>query len=137
MSKNESDITISPDMTSFKVERRKNVRYPVSLMGSIKNMSDRSSGSPVWIKDVSYEGLRLCAECDLGVNDDIELNVFVQTQVYTLDGTVVRKASLFGKNEYGILLSFRYKSSIFTVRETIDYLVLQEKKLFLNHLAGK
>lgn len=137
LSKNEGDITISPDMTSFKVERRKNIRYPVSLMGSIKNISGRSSSSTAWIKDISYEGMRLCAECDLEVNDEVELNICEQTQVHTMEGTVVRKASLFGRNEYGILLSFRYKSSIFTSRDIIDHMILQEKKLFYNHLTGK
>ncbi len=137
LSKNENDITISPDMTSFQVERRKNIRHPVSLLGSVRHMSGRSnSSSPAWIKDISYEGIRICTECDFEVNDEVIINIFDQNRVVDLEGAIVRKSMLFGRNEYGVLISFRYKSSVFSVRDTIDSLVLQEKKLIISHLSG-
>lgn len=137
LSRNERDITISPDMTSFPVERRKNVRHPVSLLGSIKRSSDRVGGaSPAWIKDISYEGIRICTECDLEVDDEIVINIFDQNRVFNLEGSVIRRSTLFGRNEYGILMTFKYKSSIFSVRDTIDSLVLQEKRLIISHLSS-
>jgi hypothetical protein len=136
LSKNDNDITISPDMTSFQVERRKNIRYPVSLLGSVKHQSNRTGASPVWIKDISYEGIRICTECNFEVNDDLVINIFDQNRVFDLEGSVVRKSVLFGRNEYGVLMTFRYKSSVFSVRDTIDSLVLQEKRLIISHLTG-
>ncbi len=137
LSKNDNDITISPDMTSFQMERRKNIRHPVSLLGSVRHMSGRSnSNSPAWIKDISYEGIRICTECDFEVNDEVIINIFDQNRVVDLEGAIVRKSMLFGRNEYGVLISFRYKSSVFSVRDTIDSLVLQEKKLIISHLSG-
>ncbi len=137
LSKTESDITISPDMTSFQLERRKNIRHPVSLIGSIRLMSGTSgSSSPVWIKDISYEGIRICTECNFEVNDEVIININNENRVFDLEGAIVRKSTLFGRNEYGVLISFRYKSSVFSVRETIDSLVHEEKRLFSNHLSG-
>jgi|LSQX01.1.fsa_nt_gb hypothetical protein len=133
LSRSENDITISPDMTSFKEERRRNERYPVSLLGSIRNTSKKTSASPAWIKDISYEGIRICAECNLEVNDNVDVNVFGQNMVLDLEGSIVRKSSLFGRIEYGVIMSFRYKSSVFSSRDTIDSLILQEKRLIVNY----
>jgi hypothetical protein len=41
---------------------------------------------------------------------------------------------LFGRNEYGIQITYRYKSSVFSIRESIDYLVEQERRLIEDHL---
>lgn len=136
LSRNESDITISPDMTSFQVERRKNTRYPVSLLGSIKRSSDKlNASSPVWIKDISYEGIRICTECEFEVNDEIVINIYDQNRVFDLEGSIIRKSILFGRNEYGVQIIFKYKSTVYSVRDTIDSLVLQEKRLITNHLS--
>lgn len=137
LSRNDSDITISPDMTSFQVERRKNIRYPVSLLGSVKRLNDRqNSASTAWIKDISYEGIRICTESQYDVNEEIAINIFDQSRVLDLQGSIVRKSTLFGRNEYGVQMTFKYKSSVFSVRETIDSLVKQEKMLIINHLSS-
>jgi hypothetical protein len=137
LSRNDTDITISPDMTSFQVERRKNIRHPVSLLGSVKRMSDRLNGvSTAWIKDISYEGIRICTECEFEINEEIVINIFDQNRVLDLEGLIVRKSMLFGRNEYGVQMTFKYKSSVFSVREIIDLLVLQEKRLIINHLSS-
>jgi hypothetical protein len=138
LSRNDTDITISPDMTSFQVERRKNTRHPVSLLGSVKRISERSNGtSTAWIKDISYEGIRLCTDCAFEVNDEIAIHIFDQNRVLDLEGSVVRKSTLFGRNEYGVQLIFKYKSSVFSIRYAIDSLVQQERDLILSHLTEK
>lgn len=131
-----NDITISPDLTSFVMERRKNTRYPVSLFGFLKYGSHKENTSSAWIKDISYEGVRLCTDSSLKVDDNVEVNICIYNKVLNLEGTIVRKSVLYGRNEYGISITFRYKSSVFSTRENIDYLVLQERKLIENHLAA-
>ncbi len=136
LSKAENDITISPDMTSFKEERRKNARFPVSLLGYVKHTNNKESSATAWVKDISYEGIRICTESVFQLNDKIEISICIQNKVLNIEGIIIRRSSLFGRNEYGILMSFRYKNSVFSVRENIDSLVAQEKWLIENHLLS-
>lgn len=134
LSKMESDITISPDVTSFKVERRKSPRFPVSILGYTNHVNDKKCSFPVWIKDISYDGLRIYTEADFNVKDRIGVNICISGKVLDIDGTIVRSSVLFGRNEYGIQITYRYKSSVFSIRESIDYLVEQERRLIEDHL---
>lgn len=136
LSKAENDIVISPDMTSFRVERRKNTRFPLSLLGTIKQQTSKFGGSSAMIKDISYEGVRLYTETFFEVDDNIEVNIGVDNRVLALEGKIIRKVPLFGRNEYGIQFLFRYKSSVFSARENIDYLIMQENRLIETHLTA-
>lgn len=135
LSKIENDITISPDMTSFMVERRKSPRFPVSLVGSVRHGNHEESIT-AWIKDISYEGMRIAAETEFSIDDKIELSISVYDKVLYVDGRIVRKASLFGRNEYGIMMSFSDGVSASSMKESIDYLVAEDKKLMENHLLS-
>jgi len=129
-----NEITVSPDMTSFKLERRHNPRYPVSIFGYIKHGAAKENVSSAWIKDISYEGLRICTDSLLEVEDSVEVNICISNSVFNIEGVIVRKKSLYGRNEYGIQITFRYKSSVYTTREYVDNLISQEKRLLENHL---
>jgi hypothetical protein len=131
-----NEITVSPDMTSFELERRHNPRYPVSIFGYIKHGAAKENVSSAWIKDISYEGLRICTDSHLEVQDSIEVNICISNRVFNIEGVIVRKKSLYSRNEYGIQTTFRYKSMVFTTREYIDNLILQEKKMLENHLQA-
>jgi hypothetical protein len=135
LSKAENDeITVSPDMNTFDYERRHNTRYPVSIFSYIKHGPAREFVSSAWIKDISYEGLRICTDSVLAIEDSIEVNICISSRVFNIEGVVVRKKVLYGRNEYGIQITFKYKDLVFTTREYIDNLILQEKRLIENHL---
>ena len=135
LSKAENDeITVSPDISAFKRERRQNTRYPVSIFGYIKHGPDKENVSSAWIKDISYEGLRICTNSLLEVDDSIDVNICISNSVFNVEGIIVRKKLLYGRNEYGIQITFKYKSLVFTTREYVDNLVVQERKLLENHL---
>jgi hypothetical protein len=136
LSKIDSDITISPDMTTFAVERRKSPRYPLSLLGQVNRVNNRKCSVPAWIKDISHDGIRIYTESGFNVKDKIGINIDVGTRVLDIEGIIVRSALLFGRNEYGIQIAYRYKSTVFNLKESIDYLVEQEKKLIEDHLLG-
>jgi hypothetical protein len=131
-----SEVTISPDMTSYTVERRHSIRYPVSILGYVKHGLFHEVSTPVLIKDISYDGVRICTEASLEVGECLEINVCIFKNVINIEGVVARKRSLYGRNEYGVQMTFRYKNTIFTVREYIDNLVNQEKRLLENHLLA-
>ena len=60
LSKMGKHITISPDVTSFKVERRRKAQeFPASILGCTNHVNDKKCSFPVWIKDISYDGLRI------------------------------------------------------------------------------
>lgn len=132
----EDELTISPDMTSYDVERRRSVRHPVSIFGYIKHGHRKENLSSICIKDISYDGLRICTETELAVEDNIEVNICVFDNVLNIDGTVVRKRPMFGKSEYGVQLEFKYKNMVFNIRDYVDNLVQQEKRLLANHLLA-
>lgn len=129
-----NEITVSPDILSFELERRHNPRYPVSIFGYIKHGPVKENVSSAWIKDISYEGLRICTDSILEVEDSIDVNICISNRVFNIEGIIVRKKLLYGRNEYGIQITFRYKSSVFTTREYVDNLILQERKMLENHL---
>lgn len=132
----ENELTISPDMTSFSVERRRSERHPVSIFGYIKHGERKENVSSICIKDISYDGLRICTETELKVEDSVEVNICIFDNVLNIDGTVVRKRPMFGKSEYGVQLEFKYKNMVFNIRDYVDNLVAQEKKLLENHLLA-
>ncbi|HEX2946928.1 MAG TPA: PilZ domain-containing protein [Clostridia bacterium] len=132
----EDELTISPDMTSFAVERRRSTRHPVSIFGYIKHGLRKENLSSICIKDISYDGLRICSETELQVEDSVEVNICIFDNVLNIDGTVVRKRSMFGKSEYGIQLEFKYKNMVFNIRDYVDNLVTQERRLLENHLIA-
>lgn len=128
-------ITISPDMTSFSVERRKTKSFPVSLLGYVRHVNYEEN-IPAWVKDISYEGLRIATETEFSVNDKVELSISIYDKLLDVSGMIVRRASLFGRNEYGIMMSFSDKNSLSAIKDSIDYLVAEEKKLMENHLLN-
>jgi hypothetical protein len=136
LSKMDRDITITPDIKSFPVERRKSQRYPVSLQGYINHVNDKKCSVPVWIKDISYEGLRIHTETSYNVGDRIGIDICTSIGVPGIEGNIVRSSVLFGRNEYGIELSFRYRSSISTIRGSIDFLIREEKKMIEDQLMA-
>lgn len=132
----EDELTISPDMTSYDKERRKSMRHPVSIFGYIKHGQRKENLSSICIKDISYDGLRICTETELAVDDSIEVNICVFENVLNIDGIVVRKRHMFGKSEYGVQLEFKYKNMVLNIRDYVDNLVQQERKLLENHLLA-
>jgi hypothetical protein len=132
----ENEITVSPDMNTFDYERRHHTRYPVSIFSYIKYGTAKEKVSPAWIKDISYEGLRICSASDLTVEDSIEVNICISSRVFNIEGVVVRKKVLYGRNEYGVQITFKHKSLVFTTREYVDNLISHEKKLIENHLQS-
>ena len=99
-------------------------------------MNNRKCSVPAWIKDISHDGIRIYTESGFNVKDKIGINIDVGTRVLDIEGIIVRSALLFGRNEYGIQIAYRYKSTVFNLKESIDYLVEQEKKLIEDHLLG-
>jgi hypothetical protein len=40
---------------------------------------------------------------------------------------------MFGRSEYGVQLEFKYKNMVFNIRDYVDNLVSQERRLIENH----
>lgn len=130
LSRKESNITISPDITpSIIAERRKSPRYPVSLLGSISHVNGRECEIPARVKDISQNGIRIYTESEFNVQDHIGIRICAGDIELDIEGAVVRCARLFGRNEYGIQLIHRHKKAEAAVRANIEALVEREKKM--------
>lgn len=80
------------------------------LYGNIRFGPQRQSTTTVWVKDIGCDGLRILTDAKIGVNDDIEIDLYNRNKLLNLECKVVRKSSLYDRNEYGLQILFRDKS---------------------------
>ena len=134
INENDMHLIISPDK-SFKIpEKREYERYPVSILGYIKPQKENQKGYYIYVKDMSYSGIRVYSTAELEVKDNVRIDLYLQDNVLNFDGVVIRKAISYGRNEYGIHFIFTTKESMYSIRSYLDRLVNIEKKLFIKHL---
>lgn len=134
---NEKDgtIIVSPDKSFIGSEKREFERYPVSLLGYIKNETKTPKGSYIYIKDISYSGLRFYSTAELEFKDTVQLELYLHENVLNIEGTILRKSVSYGRTEYAIHFIFRTQDSIYNIREYLDKLAIIEKRLLLKHLV--
>ena len=135
ISASSNNLVISSDSNKCEIERRKNERYPVSIYGNIKFGPKKQITTTIWVKDISCDGLRILTDAKLGLNEDIEIDLFNQNNLLNLECKVVRKSSLYDRNEYGLQIKFRDKNAIFSLREYLDILIKNEKRIIKNLLS--
>ena len=135
ISASSNNIVISSDSNKFEIESKKNERYPVSIYGNIKFGLKKQSMSTIWVKDISCDGLRILTDAILGLNEDIEIDLFNQNNLLNLECKVVRRSSSYDRNEYGLEIKFRDKNAIFGLREYLDILIKNEKRIIENLLS--
>lgn len=117
------------------LDKRGYDRYPVSLLGDIK-LVGTSKREAACIKDISYSGMCIYATGDFSINDIVEVTLYLSNNVSRFDGTVIRKATLYGRNEYGIQIVHRDKTSMDATKTQLFTLVQNEKELMYRHLLS-
>lgn len=117
------------------LEKRKYDRYPVSLFGDVKAMATNRR-EDACIKDISYSGMCIYSTGDFEVNDIVEINLYLSNSVTRFDGTVIRKALNFGRNEYGIQIVHRDKVAMDAAMSVIFNLIQGENELINRHLLS-
>jgi hypothetical protein len=116
--KSQSMILISPDKVYHDVERRQYTRHKVSLAGYIR--SNVNKNEAIWVKDISYAGLGIYSEVDMDVNTMVTIDLFMGGVMFTIEGMIIRKATAYGRKEYGIQLLHRDKQSIYYTQDLIN-----------------
>lgn len=130
-----NNVVISSDSNKFEIERRKNERYPVSIYGNIKFGPKKQNTNTIWLKDISCDGLRILTDASLGINEGIEIDLFYLNNLLNLECKVVRTASPYDRNEYGLKILFRDQNAIYSLKEYLDILIKNEKRIIENLLA--
>lgn len=116
-------------------DKREYDRYPASLLGDIK-LIDSSKREAACIKNISYSGIGIYSTGDFEENDVVEITVYLSNNVSKYDGTIMRKAKVYGRNEYGIQIIHRDKNSIEITKNQLFGLVQNERELMYRHLLS-
>lgn len=111
-------ILISPDKAYRDQEKRQYIRHKVSLTGYIR--SNINKKEEICIKDISYAGVGIYSNRDIDVNSTVTIDMLLGGMLYTSDGTIIRKNTIFDRNEYGIQLVHRDKQSIYYTQNCFD-----------------
>ncbi len=135
--KEEQYIICSNEVVNMvkELDKRQYQRYPTSLLGDIK-LSGSNVREPACIKDFSYSGMCIYSTGDFNEDDVIEISVYLSNNVSKYDGTIIRKAKNFGRNEYGIQIIHRDKNSMYATENQLTNLVENEKELIYRHLVN-
>ena len=117
------------------LDKRGYDRYLVSLLGDIKVIGSNKRETAC-IKDISYSGMCIYSTGDYSINENLEITIYLSNNVSKFDGTVIRKSTLFGRNEYGIQIIHRDKTSMETTKTQLFTLIQNEKELMYRHLLS-
>lgn len=121
-------MLISPDKAYHDAEKRQYTRHKVSLSGYIR--SNINKKEEICIKDISYSGVGIYSDRDIDVNSTVTIDMLLGGMLYTSDGTIIRKNTIYNRNEYGIQLVHRDKQSIYYTQNCFDaYLESEINKL--------
>lgn len=126
--KSQHIVLISPDKSFHDPERRQYTRHKVSLTGYIR--SNVNKKEEICIKDISYSGVGLYSEKEIDVNSTVTIDMLLGGMLFTSDGTIIRKSTIYGRKEYGVQLLHRDKQSIYYTQHCFDtYLESEINKL--------
>jgi len=130
-------IICSDDIAKMAKEfdKREFDRYPASILGDIKLMST-SKRESACIKNISYSGMCIFSNGDYEINDVVEITIYFSNNVSKYDGTVVRKAKSYGRNEYGIQIIHRDKNSMESTKNQLFNLVQNERELMHRYILS-
>lgn len=114
--------------------RRKFVRYPVSLYGHTRG-KDKSKQYDVLLKDISCAGLRIITELDMEIGMVTDFDIFYKNNVKRITATVLRKNARFERLEYGLSIIHDNRNSVDSMNVFIDRIVEQQFDM-LNRQPG-
>lgn len=115
-------------------ERREYIRRAVSIMANIK--IEGSSNTSAFVKDLSYSGARIYTDKRLEVEDMVDLNIYMNSNVLSLDAKVIRTTTSFGRNEYGLQIIHRDRDIMFNAKKGIDKYLDDEAYMIEKHLTA-
>lgn len=135
--KEDKYIICSDDIVKMakEFEKREYDRYPASLLGDIK-LINTSQRETTCIKNISYSGMCIYSNGDYEINDVVEITIYLSNNVSKYDGTVLRKAKSYGRNEYGIQIIHRDKNSIESTKNQLFGLVQNERELMYRYILS-
>ncbi len=124
---------IKADSTEFK--RREFFRYPASLLADVK-LTGTSNWEDACIIDISYSGMRIYSKGNYEVGNNLEVSIFLSSNILKFEVEVVRKTKSFNRNEYGIQIINKERSNLYITKNKIYQVLKDEKALIHKYLLG-
>jgi len=104
-------IILTDTVCEVAINKRKFDRFPVSLYGTLK-CRDNGVRAEFQVKDISCSGLKIYACEELEVGHILDMDLYANSNNRFVCSYVVRKASRYGKFEYGLNIIHDNKNCI-------------------------
>lgn len=125
-------INLSLNEIEKVTNKRKYERYPVSIYTNIKPKGTGGVNVGV-LKNISPDGAMLCCKYDYPVEQEIEMELYMDSIPAFLHSSIVRKVDNSGHYEYGIEFIFNNPNS----QECVNNYILRlqsEQQIFVDRL---
>lgn len=110
------------------VNQRYHERFPVSLYADICAKDSRKKQLAT-IKDLSYYGMLIYSKADVQLNEQLEVDIYMEKTIIFLKGNVVRKVQKENFIEYGLGIVYEDGHSLNFMKDYIKRLKEDQEEL--------
>ena len=114
----EGILQLAIDKVESDAEKRQYERFPVSLYADVRIRDSRKKYLAI-IKDISYYGMLVYSKESLEINEQMDIDIYLDKTMIFLKGSVARKDKNPNYFEYGLKITYEDANSLNYVR---DYL---------------
>lgn len=99
-------------------EQRMYERFPVSLYSDVRTKLSKKKHLAI-VKDISFYGLLIYCKSDFSINEQIEVDIYMEKTMVFLKGEIMRKKQGTNYIEYGLRILYEDANSMYFIK---DYL---------------
>jgi hypothetical protein len=123
----EDIVVLNVDKDQPDSDRRQCERYPVSLYSDLVIRDSRKKHLAI-IKDMSYHGMKIYTKEDTDIQQQVELNIYMDKSMMFLKANIMRKVKSADYIEYGLGIVYEDTSSLNTMKEYMKRLQLEQEE---------
>lgn len=123
----EAVVVLKVDKIDKGAEKREYERYPVSLYADLR-LRDNRKKHIATIKDISYYGMLVYSKADLPVNEQLEVDIYMDKKMVFLRANIVRKVQKAHYMEYGLGIMYEDSNSLNFMKDYIKRLMLEQEQ---------
>ncbi len=131
----EDIIELKIDKVEEDAQKRQWERFPVSLFADVRSRDSRKK-QVATIKDISHYGMLIYSKADYPVNEQVEVDIYMDKSMVFLKANIARKAERKHYFEYGVGILYEDSSSLNFMKEYIKRL-MQEQEEAIRKLKNK
>ncbi|MCX7711373.1 MAG: PilZ domain-containing protein [Clostridia bacterium] len=123
----EDTIELKIDKLETGAENRQWERYPVSIYTDIRTRECKKKQIGI-IKDMSYYGMMIYSKADLPVNEQLEVDVYMDKHIVFLKTNIARKIQSEHYFQYGLSIVYEDSSSLNYMKDYIKRITQEQEE---------